>query len=106
LKHLDQKYFTYRARKVDAASAQYPERSGVLKASEYLRLGFVGIGAFLFALVFGILAMTAGPRVGWFEWRTVTFFVLTALNAAIVLRVAVSFIATMQKYARRNASLL
>jgi hypothetical protein len=100
VKHLDQKYFSYRREKVAMAVARYPERATILLASEYLRLAFVGIGALLFAAIFGILAWTSVARVGPTDWRVATFAILTFAPAAIVARVCWAFLG-----ARRRASL-
>ncbi len=86
MKHLDQKYFTFRKARVAAASARYPDRAHILLASEYLRLGFVAVSALLCTVIFAILATTAAGRVGPLEWRTITFGLCAAACAAITLR--------------------
>jgi hypothetical protein len=92
VKHLDRKYFSYRGSNVAAAAAQYPDRAAILMASEYLRLGFIGVGSLLCAAIFGVLAWTAASRVGWLDWRTPTFGVLAVMAAAVALRVAGGFL--------------
>jgi hypothetical protein len=92
VKHLDQKYFSYRQDKVATAVARYPERAAILLASEYLRLAFVGIGALLFAVISGILTWTSLARIGPTDWRVIVFALLTLAPAAIVLRVCWAFL--------------
>jgi len=103
VKHLDQKYFSYRGNKVAAAAARYPDRAAILLASEYLRLGFVGVGAFLCAAIFGVLAWTAASRVGAFEWRTITFGVLALMAVVVVCRIAGAFLEALRQ--KRTQSL-
>jgi len=90
VKHLDRKYFSYREGKVAAAVARYPERAAILSASEYLRLGFLGVGALLCAAIFGVLTWTAITRVGPLDGRTVTFGLLALATIAVTCRVAAS----------------
>ncbi len=86
-KHLDQKYFRYRADVVARAQAQLPDRAALLATSERMRLGFLGAGAFLFALVSGVLTVTATARIALLDWRTLTFFLITAFSAWVATRV-------------------
>jgi hypothetical protein len=97
VKYLDRKYLSFREGKVAAAAARYPDRAVILSASEYLRLGFVGVGASLCAAIFGVLTWTAIARVGALDGRTITFGLLALMAVAVTCRVAASLASGLRR---------
>lgn len=80
MRHLYEKYFSYRRRYVDYILKEAPQRAVLAVVSEIARLAFVGAGAGLCAFVFG--ALLAGlPRGA--DWRPLICIIALGLVAAL-----------------------
>lgn len=88
MKHMNHKYFRYRADVVARAQNGYPERAHLLRLSEILRLGFLFVGAALCFLLAATLTYTAATRVGPLDWRPVVFLLITLFAGWVGLRVS------------------
>jgi energy-coupling factor transporter transmembrane protein EcfT len=80
MRHLYEKYFSYRRRYVDYILKEAPQRARLAVMSEIARLGFVAAGAGLCAFIFGALLAGLPQGTG---WRWLTFIGALALAAAL-----------------------
>jgi len=84
MRHLYEKYFSYRRRYVDYILKEAPQRAVLAVVSEIARLAFVGAGAGLCAFIFGALLAGLPAGTGW-RWLTfVGALGLAALLAALL----------------------
>jgi MFS family permease len=65
MRHLYQKYFSYRRRYVDYILKEAPQRARLAVVSEIARLGFMAAGAGLCAFIFGALLAGLPEGTGW-----------------------------------------
>jgi hypothetical protein len=78
------RYFAYRRLYVDAIAERAPRRAVLAVVSEVARLGFVAIGAGLFAVIAWALTAGAYGRQGGLVWAFVFGTAAVAITAAVL----------------------
>jgi hypothetical protein len=95
LKHLYEKYFSFRTVVIEEAQARAPHSARLIRLTEFMRLGLSAACALLFAIIFWDLAITAFTR-GPFGAATAAFFILAIVPTVICLVIVKSCVAALR----------
>jgi hypothetical protein len=93
LRHLNEKYFSYRAQAVADAQARAPKHADLIRTTEFLRLAYAFACSLLCALVFWVLTVGAVARYGGVALWPVAFAALALVPTAICAAIARSLAA-------------
>lgn len=96
MKHLYEKYFSFRSGVVEEAQARAPHSARLIRLTEFMRLGFAGACALLFAVIFWDLAIAAYARAP-LSATTAMFGVLAVVPTVICAVIVVSCIAELRE---------